>query len=171
MARSRTLTEIVDEAYRYADVEGQLLRHPRADVVRWANKGLAELWDLLIAAHALDWGRSTATLTLTGATDYALPATFYQLLGARLTAGGALLPYPQHQDAELRDGLVQAQGATVHDQQAVTGVEVDGGQGVHGNKRPAAVHLVHLQTAAESPRIYMHPGIRSLGTRARIRPK
>jgi hypothetical protein len=52
MARSRTLTEIADEAYRLADAEGMTARHPRADVVRWANKGLAELYDLLVAGSA-----------------------------------------------------------------------------------------------------------------------
>lgn len=108
MARSRTLTEIADEAYRFADAVGMTDRHPRADVVRWCNKGLAELYDLLVAAKGLDWFRASTTITLVaGTTDYALHAAFYQLLGARVSGGAALLPFPEGQSAELRDAYVQ----------------------------------------------------------------
>lgn len=105
MARSRTLLEMREEAYRYADTEGDILRHPVADVNRWVNKGLLELYDLLVEARGRDYYRSSSTITLvSGTVDYALPATFYKLVGFRRTAGGALLPYDPAQDAELRDG-------------------------------------------------------------------
>lgn len=108
MARSRTLTEIADEAYRLADAEGMTARHPRADVVRWTNKGLAELYDLLVSARGLEWYRASTTIALVaGTTDYALPAAFYALLGARMLDGGALLPMSQGASAELRDGYLQ----------------------------------------------------------------
>lgn len=105
MARSRTYLEMKEEAYRYADATGDVLRHPLADVGRWVNKGLAELYDLLTEARGRDYYRSSSTITLvSGTVDYALPATFYKLVGFRRTDGGALLPYEPAQDAELRDG-------------------------------------------------------------------
>lgn len=104
MARARDLQEMTDEAYRLADAEGDELRHPRADVQRWVNKGLNELYDVLVEARGRDYYRASATITLTGAEDYPLPADFYKLIGVRRPTGGALEPYDPAQDAELRDG-------------------------------------------------------------------
>lgn len=103
MARARPLSEIVDEAYRLADAVRNDLRHPRPDVIRWVNKGLAELCDLIGERNGRDWFRSSASITLTGATEYPLPATFYKLVGIRRADGGALTPYAPAQEAELRD--------------------------------------------------------------------
>ena len=107
MARARTLTLIADEAYRYADCVGMTDRHPRADVVRWCNQGLTELYDALVMARGLDWYRTTGTIALVdGTSSYSLPAAFYQLLGVRMNDGGALQPFTQADAAELRDGYV-----------------------------------------------------------------
>lgn len=103
MARARPLSEMVDEAYRLADAVRNDLRHPRPDVIRWVNKGLAELCDLIGERNGRDWFRSSAAIALTGATEYALPATFYKLVSIRRTDGGALQPFAPAQEAELRD--------------------------------------------------------------------
>ncbi len=104
MARARPLSEIVDEAYRLADAVRNDLRHPRPDVIRWVNKGLAELWDMLLERNGRDWSHSSATIPLTGATEYPLPATFYKLIAIRKTPdGGNLIPFAPAQEAELRD--------------------------------------------------------------------
>lgn len=123
MARSRTLTEIVDEGYRFADAVGMTDRHPRPDCVRWANKGLAELYDLLVDARGIEWFRSTTNITLVdGTTDYTLPTTFMQLLGARFVGGAALLPFPEAQSAELRDSYVQASSSPRYYQLAANNI-------------------------------------------------
>lgn len=107
MARARTLAEMVDEAYRLADTEGETDRHPRPDVIRWVNKGLAELYDFLVEARGRDYYRATSSITLIpGTVNYKLPDAFYKLVGFRHLDGGALLPYDPAQDAELRDGSV-----------------------------------------------------------------
>jgi hypothetical protein len=107
MARARDLQEMTDEAYRLADAEGDELRHPRADVQRWVNKGLNELYDVLVEARGRDYYRASATIALvSGTVDYSLPADFYKLIGVRRPNGGALVAYDPAQDAELRDGAL-----------------------------------------------------------------
>lgn len=115
MARARPLSEMVAEAYRLADAEGDEPRHPRVDVQRWVNKGLNELYDLLVKARGRDWFRSSATITLVpGTVDYALPADFLLLLTLRNDGGGGLEPYNPAQDAELRDTGVQSSGSPLY---------------------------------------------------------
>lgn len=107
MARARTLAEMVDEAYSLSDTEGETDRHPRSDVIRWVNKGLLELYDMLVEARGRDYYRAEQVIPLVpGTTDYALPIGFYKLVGLRHEQGGALHPYDPAQDAELRDGSV-----------------------------------------------------------------
>ena len=108
MARSRALSEMVDEAYRLTDTEGEEDRHPRPEVIRWVNKGLLELYDLLVEARGRDYYRASASITLVaGTVDYPLPSDFYKLVSLRNETGGALQPYDPAQDAELRDGSIQ----------------------------------------------------------------
>lgn len=51
MARSRTLEELAADVYKAADLEGFTDRYPPAEVYRYVNQGIAETWDLLVAAR------------------------------------------------------------------------------------------------------------------------
>lgn len=55
MARTRTLEEMRDDAYKLGDQEGFTDRFPADEVTRYINQGVAELWDLLIASNGYTW--------------------------------------------------------------------------------------------------------------------
>ena len=74
-----------------------------AEVTSYINRSYAELYDLLIEQYGEDYSVSSSTITTTSATDYALPGTFYKLVGVDLLVAGThgqsnaeyvtLLPY------------------------------------------------------------------------------
>lgn len=51
MARSRTLSNLRSDAYKWADLENFTNRYPASEVTRYVNQGISELWDMLVAAR------------------------------------------------------------------------------------------------------------------------
>lgn len=91
MARARTLTSMITDVRRRADMVGD--GHVTdAMLTDWLNQGLAELWDLLI----LQWPDrfyTTETITTSANTEaYLLPEDFYQIRGVDLVIQGQRIP-------------------------------------------------------------------------------
>lgn len=106
MARTRTLSQLREEAYRRADCEGAYDRHERADVDRDLNQGGAELWDALIAARGAEYFTTTYPITTTADTSsYTLPTALYLLSAVRLNESGGypLRKFDTHEEQALRD--------------------------------------------------------------------
>jgi len=109
MSRTRTLSQLREEAYRRADCEGAYDRHDRADVDRDLNQGGARFWDELIAVRGTEYLQTSANITTTADTSsYSLAAfspRFYMLTGVRLDERGGypLRKFDDHEEAGLRD--------------------------------------------------------------------
>lgn len=106
MARTRTLSQMREEAYRRADCEGAYERHPAADVDRDLNQGGTALWDALIAARGEEYFAASTTVTTTADTSsYALSSGVYLLIAVRLdeTGGYPLIRFSSHEEAALRE--------------------------------------------------------------------
>ncbi len=107
MARPRTLSQLREQAYRDADVEGADDRHDQADVDRDLNAGAAEFWDEFIAANgagAVQADEPFEITTLANTVTYDLPEDYYILVQVRVDGdtGGPLTPFDDHEEAELR---------------------------------------------------------------------
>lgn len=103
MALTVTLSELRTEVRRRANMENSTFVTD-AEVNSYINKSYAELYDLLIQQYGEDYNVSASTITTDSSnTDYALPATFYKLVGVDLLVTGTygnpnasyvtLLPY------------------------------------------------------------------------------
>lgn len=109
MARTRTLSQLREEAYRRADCEGAYDRHVQADVDRDINQGASAFWDEMIAVCGGDFLQTTGSITTTASTSsYSLDALsprFYMLLAVRLneTGGYPLRKFNTHEEAALRE--------------------------------------------------------------------
>lgn len=109
MSRTRTLSQLREEAYRRADCEGAYDRHDRADVDRDLNQGGTRFWDELIAVRGAEYFQTSADITTTADTSsYSLASfspRFYMLTGVRLaeTGGYTLRKFDDHEEAGLRD--------------------------------------------------------------------
>jgi hypothetical protein len=111
MARSRSGSDLIDDAYKKADLEAFTTRYPRSEVLRYVNQGGAELWDVLIDALGKAYGRSSSPWEITTLADTIeyrtnFPSTWLQLISVRLEC-----PFPQMlhrlaspEEAFLRDG-------------------------------------------------------------------
>lgn len=98
---------LVNEAYKRSDNEGATERHPRADVLAYANAGAAELYDLLVESRGRSYYRKPTpqTITTTASTSkYALPSDFYRLISIRRSGDYAdlLQPFNQQDEPLLR---------------------------------------------------------------------
>lgn len=107
MARTRTLAELRAEAYSRSDNDGAEDRHPPADVDRYVNQGIAELYDLLVEARGRSYYRkvSPTPITTTANTSrYALASDFYQLISVRVSGddGDVLEPFRAEDEPSLR---------------------------------------------------------------------
>ncbi len=107
MPRTRTMAELVDDSYLRADLVGATDRHPRVSVLRYANQGCAELYDLLVEARGRAYYRATpSTIVTTAATSrYALPPSFYRLISIRVGGAGGytLEPFSPQDEPILRE--------------------------------------------------------------------
>jgi hypothetical protein len=107
MARTRTLAEMRAEAYLRSDNNGATDRHPNADVDRYVNQGIAELYDLLVEARGRSYYRKNSPTPITtsaSTSKYALPTDFYRLLSVRVDEdGGDMLdPFRAEDEPYLR---------------------------------------------------------------------
>lgn len=105
MARTRSGEDLINDAYARSDLESAEDRHERPDVLRHVNQGCAALYDLLIEARGRSYYRASEEITtLLATTSYALPPTFYRLLGVRMKGvnGFALEPFAQQDEPQLR---------------------------------------------------------------------
>jgi hypothetical protein len=107
--RTRTLSDLRGDVRRRADIESALDRHPDADLTRYVNQGIAELYDLLIEARGRQYFRKAPPLTITTAggttTRYALPPDFYRLISVRSANQGQypLAPFVAEDEPLLRE--------------------------------------------------------------------
>jgi hypothetical protein len=106
MGRTRSGQDLINDAYKKADLEAFTDRYPRADVLRYINQGGAELWDLLLTARGRAFGRSATPWTITttaNTTTYmtGYPTNFLELLSVRLggSAGEMLRPLQNAEEA------------------------------------------------------------------------
>ncbi len=115
-ARTRSGADLIDDAYKRADLESATDRHPRASVLRYVNQGGAELWDLLIEARGPEYFRATpqTITTTTETTSYALNPSFYMLISARWEDeagfGDPLVPFDGQEEPALRDRQLNVTG-------------------------------------------------------------
>jgi hypothetical protein len=98
---------IINEAYKRADCEGATERHPRTDVLAYANAGAAELYDLLVEFRGRSYYRKPTPHSITTTADttrYALPSDFYRLISVRRSGDYAdnLQPFTQQDEPLLR---------------------------------------------------------------------
>ena len=86
---TRTLVQLRTEARQRADMENDDSFVSDAELTRMVNQSIKELYDLLIQYqdHAYYATSTTATMT-PGTASYALPSTFYRLLGVDVVVSG-----------------------------------------------------------------------------------
>lgn len=122
MGRTRRLDELRNDARKRADVESATDRHPDADVTRYVNQGITELYDLLIDARGRSFFRKPTPheiTTLANTTRYPLPADFYQLISVRREGetGDLLDPFTAEDEPWLRATSATATYATHYELQ------------------------------------------------------
>ena len=100
MARSVTLQQIADRARVYADMRDTQFIND-TEILALINDAYPELYDELIGASE-NYFVSEATTTIVTSTDtYALPATFYKLIGVDFRAGsGAYITLHPYNEAD-----------------------------------------------------------------------
>jgi hypothetical protein len=121
VGRTRTLTNLIADVRKRADVEGATARHPDADLTRYINQGGAALRDLLIEVRGRRYFRSTTPISVTAGTSvYGLPPDFQSLLMVRIsTAPGQMLePLMPEDEAWMRDAQSSTQRPTHYDLKA-----------------------------------------------------
>lgn len=113
MARTRSGEDLINDAYARSDLESAADRHSRVSVLRYVNQGCAALYDLLIEARGPAYYRATPQeiTTAAGTTRYALNATFYRLISARVkgTQGFTLDPFRAQDEPWLRAPMADSQ--------------------------------------------------------------
>lgn len=106
MPRTISGEDLINAAYRRADLVGATDRHPRDQVLSYVNEGAAELYDLLVEARGRAYYRATPwpITTALSTSRYALPPTFYQLISIRLAGayGYTLDPFDPQDEPWLR---------------------------------------------------------------------
>ena len=80
MPRTATLAEMRSQVRRETDQE-QSTFVSDAEINRWLNQGIAEVWRLLVNADPNRGLVSTTIATTTGTTEYALPSGFMAIRG------------------------------------------------------------------------------------------
>jgi hypothetical protein len=93
---TRTLAQLRDEVRQRANMEHADNFITDAEIDRYVNQSVCAWRDMLVENRGQDFFTGSATLTLTGASMYALPADYYQMLNVSYVAGGVfttLTPY------------------------------------------------------------------------------
>lgn len=104
MARTRTLLQLRSDVRVRADIENATGRFPDSELTRYVNQGIAELYDLLVDARGLSYYRSATPhpITTTASTvNYALPTSFYKLIGVRISNGPPLERFDALEEPEM----------------------------------------------------------------------
>jgi len=93
MARTRTLTNLIADVRLRADiVDSNVLTD--ADITRFLNESITDLYDLLILHQGQEFFLKTSTLNTVNGTDtYNLPSDFFLLRGVDIDFGGGS-PWP-----------------------------------------------------------------------------
>lgn len=87
MARTATLTTLISDTRRAADMEGSTFVSD-AEITRYLNQSATELYDLLVE-KAQDFYVTSGTVSVVaGTSSYALPAAFYKILSVEVPLGG-----------------------------------------------------------------------------------
>jgi hypothetical protein len=89
MSRSVTLLVMRGEVRSRCDIEGATARFPDAQLTKWINDGIAELWELInkVQGHAAYYRSSSPFTTVGNVPTYALPADFYKLISVDVQTG------------------------------------------------------------------------------------
>jgi hypothetical protein len=93
---TRTLAQLRDEVRQRANMENADNFITDAEIDRYVNQSICAWRDMLVENRGQDFFTGSTTLTLTGASMYALPADYYQILNVSYVAGGVfttLTPY------------------------------------------------------------------------------
>ena len=93
---TRTLAQLRDEVRQRANMENADNFITDAEIDRYVNQSICAWRDMLVENRGQDFFTGSTTLTLTGASMYAMPADFYQVLNVSYVAGGVfttLTPY------------------------------------------------------------------------------
>lgn len=104
MARTRTLLQLRNEVRQRADVESATKRFPDAEVTRYVNQGVAELYDILVDARGASYYRKATPQSITTTADtvaYALASDFYKLISVRVSNGPPLETFDPLKEAEV----------------------------------------------------------------------
>lgn len=82
MARTRTLTLLRDEVRQRADIESATTAFPDSELTRYINQSIARLHRKIHRVQPDMLVTSTTITTAASTESYALPATFYALVGS-----------------------------------------------------------------------------------------
>lgn len=89
MARTATLTVLIADTRKAADMEGSTFVSD-SEITRYLNQSATELYDLLVEKSADYYVTSGTVSVVAGTSTYALPASFYKLLSAEVPLGGEM---------------------------------------------------------------------------------
>lgn len=99
MARTRSGQDLINDAYKKADLEAFTDRYPRTEVLRYVNQGGPVLWGKILDSRARTFGRSSTPWEITteaSTTEYSddFPDDFLNLLSVRLQGPGGEMINP-----------------------------------------------------------------------------
>ena len=93
---TRTLAQLRDEVRQRANMEHADNFITDAEIDRYVNQSICAWRDMLVENRGQDFFTGSTTITLTGASMYALPADYYQILNVSYVENGVfttLTPY------------------------------------------------------------------------------
>lgn len=101
MAKTVTLTVLRDLVRKYGDLENDTAFASDTELDLRINRAVAALYEQMVNANEEYFVSSADTTTTSGTNDYALPATFYRLIGVDLsTAASEFISLPRFNFAE-----------------------------------------------------------------------
>lgn len=93
MARTFTLSSVRDQTRARADMQSTSSQSfiPDAELNKYINQSLTELYDMLVSSGGQEYYESSSTFTTALNTDtYSLPSDFYRLLGVDVLINGTV---------------------------------------------------------------------------------
>ena len=88
MSRSRTLTNLLDDVRKAADIEGAAARFPDAELTEYINQSIARLYTMLDRLDSTHYQNTQTITTVSGTKAYSLADSFWTLKGVRVRVSG-----------------------------------------------------------------------------------
>lgn len=88
MARTRTLTLLLDDVRKAADIENATDRFPDSELTEYINQSIARLYTYLDKWDSTHYQSTQTISTVSGTKTYALASDFWTLKGVRIVSSG-----------------------------------------------------------------------------------